>query len=436
MPADSDTAPRPSEGRDLEARLRAELGVGSVPRRERERHLTVLQDLAVSSGPARCDTAGSDETAARRVTAPDHKRRTPRSLSRSRPTASAAPQARRQTLTPVRSRLLAACLVLLVAVAGSGVTIAGAQGAVPGELLYPVKLGAERVALVAASSEADLVERHLDFAERRLDEAAALLEGEGDLDRLGGVLERHRDELDAAFARAGEAPALEHMVEAAAGTAAARLDELAREVPDSSAPAIERMVERAHDRIEERVPSLDAGGSEVDDLETGPGAAPPERAPGAPPDPEGSATPDRSESGQPGARDPGAPDDASDAADRPASESPTDDVLTDPDPDDASSRDAGDGSRDDAAEEDGAAGQSPEDAGARDNAGDPGTDTDGAEGAHDPEDSQDGGDGHEGTSGADQAGESDGSAESRSEGSDDSRTGDPDAGTNQGDDRP
>lgn len=67
--------------------------------------------------------------------------------------------------------------VLIVAISGTGIGGAYAsQSALPGDLLYPVKLASEKVQLALASGESKKAELHLKFSQKRLEEAEKLAE--------------------------------------------------------------------------------------------------------------------------------------------------------------------------------------------------------------------------------------------------------------------
>ena len=66
-------------------------------------------------------------------------------------------------------------LLILALVLGTGITTAAAQAALPGDTLYPVKLWTEDARLDLAASPAALLDLHLQFADKRIDEAAQLL---------------------------------------------------------------------------------------------------------------------------------------------------------------------------------------------------------------------------------------------------------------------
>ncbi len=80
---------------------------------------------------------------------------------------------RRLQMTPLMR--WAAVLAITILFFGTAM-IPVAASSLPGEFLYPVKLGLEQIEVVAAPSPAALSAVHLNHAERRLDEAQILLE--------------------------------------------------------------------------------------------------------------------------------------------------------------------------------------------------------------------------------------------------------------------
>ncbi|GAB4452350.1 MAG: hypothetical protein Kow00120_22540 [Anaerolineae bacterium] len=110
---------------------------------------------------------------------------------------------------------LAAVFVLVV-----GLTPAVAASA-PGDALYPVKRGIERIELALATSPQALASVHMDHAERRAQEALALLERDRlDSDLVTGAL----DEMAAAAAAVGEQEPFRSQVEARTVQITALLD--------------------------------------------------------------------------------------------------------------------------------------------------------------------------------------------------------------------
>jgi len=85
--------------------------------------------------------------------------------------------ARRQILRLPTTPLLRWAAVIVIAVLFFGGTlIPAAASSLPGELLYPVKLGIEQIEVITAPSPMALAVIHLNHAERRLNEAQILLE--------------------------------------------------------------------------------------------------------------------------------------------------------------------------------------------------------------------------------------------------------------------
>jgi len=66
-------------------------------------------------------------------------------------------------------------IVLAISAVGGGTAYAS-QGSVPGDILYPVKLGTEQVRLVLATGDATKAELYLKFANSRVEEMTALIE--------------------------------------------------------------------------------------------------------------------------------------------------------------------------------------------------------------------------------------------------------------------
>lgn len=84
---------------------------------------------------------------------------------------------RRAPSWPLWSRMLApvAGVLVLMAVAGGG-TIATSNGSLPGEKLYGVKLGVERVRVTLARSDLSKAKLLVSFADRRVGEITSLVE--------------------------------------------------------------------------------------------------------------------------------------------------------------------------------------------------------------------------------------------------------------------
>jgi len=74
-----------------------------------------------------------------------------------------------------RWAVVTACVVLALLLGGAGTAMA-AGGAVPGDLLYPVKMTTEEVRLAFTFSDLAKAELHVDLAERRVDEIRKLVD--------------------------------------------------------------------------------------------------------------------------------------------------------------------------------------------------------------------------------------------------------------------
>lgn len=95
----------------------------------------------------------------------------------------AAPPAVRRTATPARRRRrLGTIAAALIIVGGSAGMAAAAAGAQPGESLYPIKRGVERVNIAAHLSDAGKGAALLDQADRRLEEMQTLISDGSDAD--------------------------------------------------------------------------------------------------------------------------------------------------------------------------------------------------------------------------------------------------------------
>jgi hypothetical protein len=94
--------------------------------------------------------------------------------------------------------VILATMVTLLAL-GTGAAYA-AQGSLPGEALYPVKLGTEQVMTLLPGDELVKAEQALSFTERRMREIEALV-AEGRAQNLDLAVERYGDVLDLALAR-------------------------------------------------------------------------------------------------------------------------------------------------------------------------------------------------------------------------------------------
>ncbi|MGQ9546284.1 MAG: DUF5667 domain-containing protein [Dehalococcoidia bacterium] len=146
---------------------------------------------------------------------------------------------------------IAAIVVTVVAISVTGGTVYAAQDSLPGEALYPVKVGVERATMMLAGNDLARAERALDFAGKRVREIIALTERgrKGDLELAAerycyamnislAVMERVRNrgvDTESVTGRAAKATA-RHL---------AILDGLYEMVPDEAKPAIARAMEQS-----------------------------------------------------------------------------------------------------------------------------------------------------------------------------------------------
>lgn len=89
-----------------------------------------------------------------------------------------------------------AVFLLAAALSGMGGAVYAAQGSLPGETLYPVKLASEAVQARLVLSDESRFRFHAERAERRLAEAEAVMEASGaDEERLEKAMARYEEHL-------------------------------------------------------------------------------------------------------------------------------------------------------------------------------------------------------------------------------------------------
>lgn len=160
-------------------------------------------------------------------------------------------------------------LALLVLVGG---TAYAAQASLPGDALYPLKLGTERVGIMLAGGEIARAERGLGFADRRIAEVEALTE-EGRSEYLGRAVEKYEYALDTALARIEEAEGrgfdtedITTLVAEATVQHMAALVKVYDEVPENARPAIVRAMEKSVTGYDTAVQALDRAGVDLSEL--------------------------------------------------------------------------------------------------------------------------------------------------------------------------
>jgi hypothetical protein len=142
-------------------------------------------------------------------------------------------------------------LAIVLTLSGFGSTVYAAQDSLPGDALYPVKLGIERLAMILKGDDVSRAERALNFADKRVREMLTLTERErlGDLgvtaDKYCCAMNMSLVRMEAELGRGGShAGDIAELVAGATAQHLSTLDGLHDIVPDEAKPAIERaMVE-------------------------------------------------------------------------------------------------------------------------------------------------------------------------------------------------
>lgn len=145
-------------------------------------------------------------------------------------------------------------VVLAVSSLGGGTAYAS-QDSLPGDVLYPVKLGTEQARLVVATSNAAKAELHLAFAESRVEEMTALAE-RGRPEDVDIAVNGYDEAMAMAMEKMEEASGkgldiadISELVAEATSKHLSALDEVYEKVPDEAKPAIERAREVSINRL-------------------------------------------------------------------------------------------------------------------------------------------------------------------------------------------
>jgi hypothetical protein len=151
-------------------------------------------------------------------------------------------------------RVIVAVALALSVLAGG--TVYAAQATLPGDALYPVKLGTEQMAMMLPGDSMARAERGLAFANRRVEELEDLAE-EGRTQYLERARERYEHALNQTLTRIEEAGdqalVAGNVTERVAEATMKHMEVLARvyeQVPEQAKPAIARAMEasqRGHD---------------------------------------------------------------------------------------------------------------------------------------------------------------------------------------------
>ena len=91
--------------------------------------------------------------------------------------------------------ILAMLLIFFISSASVGAAFTS-QGALPGELLYPVKIVTEKIELAVTKDEIKKTELHLEFAGKRLNEAEQIIEQDGTETQMDNLFLNYQNELN------------------------------------------------------------------------------------------------------------------------------------------------------------------------------------------------------------------------------------------------
>jgi inorganic triphosphatase YgiF len=147
---------------------------------------------------------------------------------------------------------VAVILAIVLTLSALGSTVYAAQDSLPGDALYPVKLGVERLAMMLRGGDVARAERALGFGDKRVREMVTLTE-KGRPEDLNITVDKYCYALNMSLARMEQAlgeggPHAGEIAGLMAETMSQHLsilDELYDIVPDEAKPAIQRAMEEA-----------------------------------------------------------------------------------------------------------------------------------------------------------------------------------------------
>jgi len=147
---------------------------------------------------------------------------------------------------------VAVIVAVVLAFSALGGTAYAAQDSLPGDALYPVRLGLERMAMMLRGDDVTRAERGLNFADRRVREMVTLTE-QGRPDDLNLTVEKYCYALNMSMARMegalgkgrSQAGDIAELVAGATAEHLSILDGLYDIVPDEAKPAVQRAMEEA-----------------------------------------------------------------------------------------------------------------------------------------------------------------------------------------------
>lgn len=147
-------------------------------------------------------------------------------------------------------RIIIAIVLALSAVGGG--TVYAAQDSLPGDTLYSVKLGIERITMMSQGDDVARAERALNFATKRVREMLTLTERErlGDLgvtaDKYGYALNMSLARMEAALGNGGSlAGDMTRLMAEATSEHLLVMDGVYNMTPDEAKPAMTRAMEQA-----------------------------------------------------------------------------------------------------------------------------------------------------------------------------------------------
>ena len=147
------------------------------------------------------------------------------------------------------SAVIALIAVMFVLLSGAGATAYAAKNALPGDVLYQVKTGLEQAQVRLTADAVRQAQLHLEFAERRLEEIAALIDDGrfAEIDRAAGEFEYHvQQAIQAMQVVSGEDPARANQLASQIANALTRyglmLSDMLNRIPDTIRPSVERAI--------------------------------------------------------------------------------------------------------------------------------------------------------------------------------------------------
>jgi len=148
-------------------------------------------------------------------------------------------------LKPLPRRTIVA-IIIAALLAGGSTTAYAAQGSLPDEVLYPMKIATEKARLVLATSDAAKAELYLTFANSRVEEMTALVQ-RGQPEKVNiavngydGAMAMAIEKMEDASGKGLDIADLSELVAEATSKRLSALDEVYDKVPDEAKPVIER----------------------------------------------------------------------------------------------------------------------------------------------------------------------------------------------------